>query len=569
MLSHPLLAQSLPVVAVKAAPTADATGFDQLIKSEKTTFNLIGQTEQAKTVESEADLTSEDGDLPLVEVLDEALDGAAYDLAPDADAVPAQSNAVKPELTPQATRASDLPQSLPDTDQLTTQSANTTDLPEADSLATDLTVQTTDRINFDPSTDEDRSVTLTPTDQVLEPEAPAKNQTALREAAAEPDTAEIAPSQPLAETAKAVDGDFESNSDGTEPQAKPVLVSPETPEDLEDKTSQEEAPLEVALADVPMPVTTSLAAPNTPDQTSFQAMVVEASAEPVAAVTGGEDSVETPEITPKFDRDAPKDLSFTPLPNQTEPVRAAQVDAASRQDAKPVTAPTATANPAAGIVDVNMQTTQEPETPRSFASAFPKPLADVQESAPSASPKTAEIQPLADTPNNAQIQPLRPTLTPIPAAAEAQQPAAPQPSKSPIVRQVMDQLVQYPTETGTATIRLKPHGMGVIEITVERTKEGNLTVDMRVQNPLVLEAMRNERGAISHLFQPTATSGGGTLSMDLFQSGAGRNGQDQHGQPAKDTPTGTAENPSQDQPDTPVAAQNQQSRASGGLNILT
>lgn len=188
-----------------------------------------------------------------------------------------------------------------------------------------------------------------------------------------------------------------------------------------------------------------------------------------------------------------------------------------------------------------------------------------------AEPETGTIKPQTTMDAGPPVapQPHRSILTPVQPTAEMQPAPAPQPSKSPIVRQVMEQLVQYPTENGVATIRLKPHGMGVIEITVDRAKDGGLNVDMRVQNPLVLEAMRSERGAISHLFQPTGNNGNGTLSMDLFQSGTGREDQQRQGQNAQNKPSGEAQNDADTPEESTFLARNGQNQPSRALNILT
>lgn len=576
MLSHPLLAQSLPVVAVKTAPTADATGFDQLIKSEKATFTLISQTELATTPDADAEIASEEDALTIDGAVDEPATNptATSDLGAELEL--AQRDAETPGLTVHSTTSPSLPQSQPDAPPLAAQPRTASVQPKADSVAADLTKLPVETIEADLAADVDWTAAQKPTDQPATPESPLKKPAVTHETATAPDTPEIAPDAPLTvQTGEVVDADFKANTDSTTPQIVPVSAAPDplkNPEDLEDKTAQDETPIAVAPAHIPVPETASLEAPKTTDQPSFQSMVVEASAEPVL-VHSATGNVAIPaaavENIVKSDAEAPKDVAFAAPQNRTAPLRTAQADITPRQEAGPAATPAAPTTAASGIVDVNVQAAPATDMPRSFTGTLQKPAVDVQASAPSASAKTAETQPLSDTPASAPIQQLRATLTPLPAPADPQQAPAPQPSKSPIVRQVMDQLVQYPTENGTATIRLKPHGMGVIEITVERTKEGSLTVDMRVQNPLVLEAMRNERGAISHLFQPTATSAGGTLSMDLFQSGAGRNGQDQQGQAAKDTSSTPPDTATEDQKDAPIVAQNQQTRASGVLNILT
>ena len=174
-------------------------------------------------------------------------------------------------------------------------------------------------------------------------------------------------------------------------------------------------------------------------------------------------------------------------------------------------------------------------------------------------------------PTTVAPQPLRPVLAPAQAAPEQQATPPQQPIKSPIVRQVVDQLAHQPSEDGGATIRLKPHGMGVIEISVDRAKDGGLNVDMRVQNPLVLDAMRAERSAISHLFQPTGTTAGGSLSMDLFQSGAGTGREDTQRQntPSEQNASGDNQGDAEAADDPALPARDRQTGALGAVNILT
>lgn len=144
--------------------------------------------------------------------------------------------------------------------------------------------------------------------------------------------------------------------------------------------------------------------------------------------------------------------------------------------------------------------------------------------------------------------------------------SAPQRPSSPIVQKVAEQIAKVASESGTTIIRLKPYGMGTIEISVDRSKAGRLDVEMRVQNPMVLDAMRNERGAISHLFNAGSGQAGGTLSMDLLHSGNGRSDPEQR----REAPSGAAaqteeEDEAPETPSTPVKS----APDTGALNILT
>lgn len=115
----------------------------------------------------------------------------------------------------------------------------------------------------------------------------------------------------------------------------------------------------------------------------------------------------------------------------------------------------------------------------------------------------------------APLESPRPAAAPPAAAAEAVHRM-----RSPLARNVAEQVAAaaaaVPPGEGDdrLVIRLKPQGMGIIEIEVKRARGGTAEIAMRVQNPMVLEALRAERQAMSDLVAGHAR--GEQLTMDLM-----------------------------------------------------
>jgi hypothetical protein len=95
--------------------------------------------------------------------------------------------------------------------------------------------------------------------------------------------------------------------------------------------------------------------------------------------------------------------------------------------------------------------------------------------------------------------------------------------QSPIVRNVMECIDPSTLKDGSVTIVLKPHGLGTIEMSIVSSGDGRMSVAMKVENPLVLDAMRSESRSLEQSFQ--AKGADVTLEMDL--SGQGQARQDQ------------------------------------------
>jgi hypothetical protein len=107
------------------------------------------------------------------------------------------------------------------------------------------------------------------------------------------------------------------------------------------------------------------------------------------------------------------------------------------------------------------------------------------------------------------------------------------PLRSPLVKAAVERLAPLPTHAGETVVRLTPHGLGLIEMRIQEDRHGALEIALRVQNPMVLEAMRHERDAIAQVLTPPQGGQGGqggSLTMDLFHSGSGqRDAQGQAG----------------------------------------
>lgn len=129
----------------------------------------------------------------------------------------------------------------------------------------------------------------------------------------------------------------------------------------------------------------------------------------------------------------------------------------------------------------------------------------------------------------------RPTLTAQSfEALLSKVPEAPTP-RSSLVQAAVERLAPLPATPGETVLRLNPHGLGVIEVVIQEGRNGALDVALRVQNPLVLDAMRQEREAVAVVFSAPQGGAEGSLTMDLMQSGTrqGGAGADTGGQPQK------------------------------------
>ncbi|MEI4485535.1 flagellar hook-length control protein FliK [Frigidibacter sp. MR17.14] len=119
----------------------------------------------------------------------------------------------------------------------------------------------------------------------------------------------------------------------------------------------------------------------------------------------------------------------------------------------------------------------------------------------------------------AQTQPAAASTT----AATAQ----PEPTRAQqrLASTVAEQIRSVELDPGQTRIELKPHGLGQIEIDIAQGSDGSLKVTVRAENPMVLDALRADRVAMSQMMQDRGFSmqGGGP---DFEQFGGNRQGRD-------------------------------------------
>ena len=113
--------------------------------------------------------------------------------------------------------------------------------------------------------------------------------------------------------------------------------------------------------------------------------------------------------------------------------------------------------------------------------------------------------------------------------AAGDRPADPVRPRSAIVPNVVDRIAALPREVGETIVHLKPHGMGLIEVSIQQARDGGLDIVLRIQNPMVLEAMQSERQAVAQALASQGGAASGSLSMDLFQPGTGQRSPQREG----------------------------------------
>jgi hypothetical protein len=149
-----------------------------------------------------------------------------------------------------------------------------------------------------------------------------------------------------------------------------------------------------------------------------------------------------------------------------------------------------------------------------------------------AEPQPLEGPPLSGDANDKQVQwtidqsPPSALVEAEPQTAEvaSDRPTDPVRPRSAIVPNVVERVAALPREVGETVIHLKPHGMGLIEVSIQQARDGGLDIVLRIQNPMVLEAMQAERQAVAQAIGGQGSAASGSLTMDLFQSGSGQRG---------------------------------------------
>jgi len=109
--------------------------------------------------------------------------------------------------------------------------------------------------------------------------------------------------------------------------------------------------------------------------------------------------------------------------------------------------------------------------------------------------------------------------------------------RSPIAQNFLSHVRTISLEPGTVNIRLKPQGLGLVEVEISKAADGQTEVSIKAKNPMVLEALRMERHAISDLLnQQGSNIRQEGLSFDLFgqqNTGGGKSPRDENAALAK------------------------------------
>lgn len=347
------------------------------------------------------------------------------------------------------------------------------------------------------------------------------------------------PSAPPAEVAAVVQGalphadalpaDIGAASATPDLQAAPQPLAPAFTEQAPEPVAVAERAAPTPLAARPDPLKSlpeTLTPPTSPASP--------AQGEAVATTAQGAVTQASPDETPAPEA-APQDTTVLPA-ERRKMARSARLTVDRVTTAQPREVPEATAAPREGADGADRTA---PQGARPVAVA-PDPVAG-QGEPPSAPPaKGADSAPNQAGPATAGEGPLPQSLADKPAPAVqsfeahlAKAAEPPAPPRSPLVQAAVDRLAPLPAAVGETVVRLNPHGLGLIEVVINEGRNGALDVALRVQNPLVLEAMRQERDAVAVVFAAPQGGADGSLSMDLMQSGArqGGGGSDPRGQP--------------------------------------
>ena len=167
---------------------------------------------------------------------------------------------------------------------------------------------------------------------------------------------------------------------------------------------------------------------------------------------------------------------------------------------------------------------------------------DLPPQAPISPPKTASVLAVAPllpalnaaprvTGREAAETEAHPAIEATAAGSEARQALAPQSAAPPltlldiqrlkpfILQQIADAKLLTANRQETSSIELTPLGLGRIELDIESSASGQLRLLLRVENPLVLEALRNDRDALAAALTDQSGSNAG-FSFESFAPGS-------------------------------------------------
>lgn len=250
-------------------------------------------------------------------------------------------------------------------------------------------------------------------------------------------------------------------------------------------------------------------------------------------------------------RAASASVETRPTPHR--PMSAAPTrQTAAEAEAAPAPAPTLPDDPAAKTA------------PCADQAMDPSPVETVRDAAPA---RHEALPPAPPAPKDLRADLPAP---PIMARSFAQhldpRPEAPVAPRSPLVQAAVERLTPLPATVGETVVRLNPHGLGLIEVSIQQGQNGALDVALRVQNPLVLQAMQQERDAVAQAISPPQGGQAGTLTMDLFQSGTGGSQRDAQAPPQAHRPAADGDST---QTADPAATEAQAILRADHVNIVT
>ena len=120
-------------------------------------------------------------------------------------------------------------------------------------------------------------------------------------------------------------------------------------------------------------------------------------------------------------------------------------------------------------------------------------------------------QPTLDLPEGfAPLEAKRVEDLPAPDLPEVEAPATK--PVAPLVKNVLDRMAEVEISEGKTRILLRPQGLGILELDLTRRADGQLQLAIRVENPLILEALRQEGSALGSFM--------GERGFDLSGGGA-------------------------------------------------
>lgn len=252
-----------------------------------------------------------------------------------------------------------------------------------------------------------------------------------------------------------------------------------------------------------LPLTLAAELPASP----FAGLPEAAEADPVVSPPLLPEAALVPEAAPVDSAVMPA-LSNTPL----SPIAASRAGNAIPDAA---TLPFATGGQEGAALDATLSTaipaTVPPEVP------FTPEAAAGTGDAPQQSSSTAA----AERPEASPAAPIPAGFTS--AAAAALDRLGPMPPAPPLATQLSARVAQdlrqaVVEEEGVTRVVLRPAGLGLIEMELTRDAQERLHLAIRVQNPMVLAALRHDRIALDGILSAHSTASPG---VDLTQSGAG------------------------------------------------